>query len=394
MRTKVGGLSDGELVAGLKSLVVEERRLSTAMLEHLGEVDARKLYLPAACSSMHRYCVVVLGMAEDVAFKRIRAARAARRFPAVFEAVAEGRLNVTAVVLIAPHLAEENAAERVAEACGKSNAEIALVLARWAPKPDVPPRLEREAEQPALVVDLNPPPPPPKAKVAPLAPERWKLEVTLSGETRDKLVRAQALMRHQNPSGDVAEVIDRALDALLEKVAVTKLGKAKRPRAQKASGSARCVPRAVRRAVVARDGERCTFVSEDGRRCDETGFLELDHVVPVARGGQATVDGIRVLCRSHNAFEARRVLGENAVEAGRAARRVEEDVVAGLKQMGVTATDARRAVAESRGMGTTLEERLRAALAVLRGIYARQKGWRCEESRAPWGERQHAAESV
>ncbi|HUS67851.1 MAG TPA: hypothetical protein VMZ28_25120, partial [Kofleriaceae bacterium] len=155
----LSSVSDGDLVAGLKALVVQERGLSAAILEHLGEVDARQLYLPAACPSMHRYCVVVLGMAEEVAFKRIRAARAARRFPVVFEAVARGRLNVSAVVLIAPHLAEENAEKLVAEVCGKSKAEIEVVLARRAPKPDVAPKLEREHEQGALV-DPGPPVPP------------------------------------------------------------------------------------------------------------------------------------------------------------------------------------------------------------------------------------------
>ncbi|HUS67938.1 MAG TPA: HNH endonuclease, partial [Kofleriaceae bacterium] len=279
----------------------------------------------------------------------------------------------------------------VAEVCGKSKAEIEVVLARRAPKPDVAPKLEREHEQGALVdpgppvpPPKAPPPRPPKARVKPLAPERWKLEVTVSGATRAKLLRAQALMRHQVPSGDVAEVIDRALDELLAKLEVAKLGKARRPRVQGKSAG-RCVPRAVRRAVVERDGERCAFVGEDGRRCDESGFLEFDHVVPVARGGEATVEGTRLLCKAHNQFEARRVLGVEVVEAGKAARRIEDDVLAGLKQMGVTATDARRAVAESRGKGTTLEERLRAALGVLRGIYARQKGWRCEEERARWG---------
>ena len=53
MKTKVCVLSDGELIATLKALVVQERGLSAAILEHLGEVDARKLYLPAACASMH-----------------------------------------------------------------------------------------------------------------------------------------------------------------------------------------------------------------------------------------------------------------------------------------------------------------------------------------------------
>ncbi len=388
MTTKVRLMSDAELVTGLKALAVEERRLSAAMLEHLGEVDARRLYLPAACSSMVGYCVKVLGMAEQVAFKRIRAARAARAFPVVLEAVAEGRLNLSAVVLVAPHLDEANAAQLVAEVSGRSQSEIAVVLARRAPKPDAPEKLEREPEQGALV-DLNPvgPPSPPrakKAKVVPLAPERFALQVTLSGETKAKLDRLQALMRHRLPSGDLAQVIDRALDAALEKEEARKFGKVKKPRAPGKTRSRRHVPMAVRREVVARDGERCSFVSEDGRRCDEVGFLELDHVVPVAQGGEPTVDGVRVLCAAHNRYEAERVLGREAVEAGKARRQLEEDMVAGLKRMGVTAADARHAVAESRGRGTTLEERMRAALGVLRGIYARQKGWRCEERRVPW----------
>ena len=108
------------------------------------------MYLPAACASMHVYCVRVLGMAEEVAYKRIRAARAARAFPVVLDAVAEGRLDLTGVVLIAPHLKDENAAELVAEVDGKSKAEIEVVLARRAPKPDVRPKLEREHAQAEL----------------------------------------------------------------------------------------------------------------------------------------------------------------------------------------------------------------------------------------------------
>src|SRR6188768_2149708 len=145
-------MSDGELVARLGELLGEERRLNAAVLVHLGEVEARRLYLPAACSSMHVYCVRVLGMSEDQAFKRIRAARAVRRFPVVGAAVAEGRLHLSGVVLLAPHLTGESAAELVAEASGKSKAEIEMLLARRAPRADVPERLERVAEQAGLVV--------------------------------------------------------------------------------------------------------------------------------------------------------------------------------------------------------------------------------------------------
>ena len=364
----VSAMSDAELVARLRNLLGEERRLTTAVLVHLGEVEARELYLRAACPSMHTYCTRVLGMSDDQAYKRIRAARAVRRFPVVAAAVADGRLQLCGVLLLAAHLDEDNAEGLVAEASGKSKAEIELLLARRTPKPDVPPRLERVAQQ----VELAPEPvreEKSSAKVTPLAPKRFALQLTISGETQAKLVRAQALLRHQVPSGDLAEVLDRALDALLDKVEARKLGKAKRPRAAKACRGKRTVSRAARRAAVARDGMRCSFVSEDGRRCEEMGFLEFDHVVPVALGGEASIDGVRILCRWHNQYEAERILGRDVVEAGKAARAMDDDLVAGLRRLGVTASDARQAVAASRGTGT-VEERMRAALSALRNIYA------------------------
>jgi hypothetical protein len=134
-------MTDRELVERLKELLREERRLTAAMLMHLGEVEARELYVPAACSSMFVYCTRVLGMSEDQAFKRIRAARAVRRFPMVGAAVEEGRLHLSGVVLLAPHLTSDNVEALVSEASGKSKAEIEILLARLAPKPDVPHRL-------------------------------------------------------------------------------------------------------------------------------------------------------------------------------------------------------------------------------------------------------------
>ena len=143
-------MSDREVVERLAELLRQERRLTAAVLAHLGEVEARRLYLPAACPSMFVYCTRVLGMSEDQAFKRIRAARAARRYAVVARAIEEGQLHLSGVVLLAPHLTDESAEALVAEASGKRKAEIEVMLARLAPRPDVPERLERVAEQTAL----------------------------------------------------------------------------------------------------------------------------------------------------------------------------------------------------------------------------------------------------
>ncbi len=375
-------MSDVELIERLAVLVLEEQRVTAAVLLHVAEVEARGLHLGAACPSMYAYCTRVLGMSEDEAFKRIRAARALRRYPVVAEAVAAGRLHLTAVVLLAPHLTDENALELVAEASGKSKAEIEIVLARRAPRPDVPPRLERVAAQGTFVSggEVVPEPVPPvPPRVAALSEERFALQLTISGATREKLLRAQAHLRHQVPSGDLSAVFDRVLDGFLDQVERKRFGKVKRPRAAKPGRVTRYIPHEERRQAVERDGLRCSFVSEDGRRCEETGFLEFDHVVPVALGGRAS-DGVRMLCRAHNQHEAERILGRAAVEDSKAAKAMEDDLIAGLKRLGVTASDARQSVAASRGPGS-VEDRMRGALVALRNIYiSRSRGTRCRES--------------
>src|SRR5437870_1414487 len=111
-------------------------------LAHIAEVDARRLYVPAGFPSMFLYCVHELHFSEEAARKRSHAARAARRFPAIFSAVAEGRLHLSAVVTLAPHLTEDTADELLAAAAHKTRAEIELLLAQRCPRPDVPARLD------------------------------------------------------------------------------------------------------------------------------------------------------------------------------------------------------------------------------------------------------------
>ncbi|MBX3213292.1 MAG: HNH endonuclease [Labilithrix sp.] len=74
------------------------------------------------------------------------------------------------------------------------------------------------------------------------------------------------------------------------------------------------IPRATRRDVFARDGERCTYVGGDGDRCPARGYLELDHVHPKALGGVDTTENLRVRCRAHNQMYAEQIFGRSHVE--------------------------------------------------------------------------------
>jgi hypothetical protein len=144
-----------------------------------------------------------------------------------------------------------------------------------------------------------------RALARPLAPERYEIRFTASGETHAKLRQAQDLLRHVIPNGDVAQVMDRALTALLADLSKKKFAATELPRPGRSrSADARDPSAEVRREVWARDGGRCAFVSQDGRRCTERGRLEFHHLWPAAENGKPTVDNIQLRCRAHNVYEA------------------------------------------------------------------------------------------
>ena len=145
--------------------------------------------------------------------------------------------------------------------------------------------------------------------MAPLTPERYRIEMTVSKETRDKLRELQNLLCREIRNGDPALIFDRALDALLAKVKKQKLAAARTPRpAREGKPGSRDIPAHVQRTVWARDEGRCAFKGKSGR-CSATRFLEWHHVQPFGHQGPATVDNISLRCRAHNVYESEKVFG-------------------------------------------------------------------------------------
>jgi 5-methylcytosine-specific restriction endonuclease McrA len=422
-------LSDHDLLRDLTSIVARDRATTATLLAHIAEVDARRLYLPAAYPSMYAYCVHELRLSEDSAYKRIHVARAARQFPAIFDAVADGRLHLSAVGLLAPHLTTGNARELIASAARKTKSEVEQLIAERFPRTELMPMVDalpaqsresgdelapgqvesRGSEGAELApgqvesrgserVELAPGQvgnSAPRWKITPIAHRRYALHVVVGQEAIEKLRHAQALLGHQLPSGDVAPILEAALDALVRELEKRKFAATERPqRAQRPSTSRRHIPTRVRRAVWERDGGRCTFISESGRRCEARARLEFDHVDPVACGGRASEDGIRLRCRAHNQYTAECAFGsgfmiEKRGQARRdaAARRrarstiarrptdggaaapspPERDVVPWLRRLGFRPDEVRRAARCCDSIpDASLEERVRLALSHLR----------------------------
>jgi hypothetical protein len=327
-------LSNNELLARVERLAQGERDATAALLIHLAELDARRLYLGEGYPSLFAYCTSVLHLSEHAAYGRIEAARTGRRFPAVFKMLQEGAITFTTTCMLAAHLTQGNHQRLLAAARHKSKRRVEELIAQWRPRPAVPATVRKlpaprwaapppasvdtgggvpmagaarggETDLPSPVLPLMRSVPAHPAVVAPLAPDRYRIQFTASLETCDKLRQAQDLLRHQIPDGDPAKIFDRALRALIEQLARQKLAAANHPRGGRsiAPGS-RHVPADVRRAVWVRDGGRCAFVATNGRRCEAQGFLEFHHVTPHAAGGAPTVENIQLRCRAHNSYEA------------------------------------------------------------------------------------------
>ena len=341
-------LADPDLLARLGGLVTRDHELTAERLAHLAEVDARRLYLPAACSSRFTYCVQILGLSEDATYKRLQAARAARRYPVIFARVARGELHLSAVTLLAPHLTDENHQELLRAAEHKSKRQVEQLLARRCPQPDVPAAIRKLPAVPAPAPPAAPgaaptargaaPAPgqvpaaaaraPRPPVVVPLAPARYQVQFTASQALHDKLQQAHDLLRPTVPAGDLAQVIERGLDALLRELRRRKFAATTAPRPRVGAGRAgpprrrRYLPAAVRRAVAERDGEQCTFVDPtSGRRCPQRAFLQYHHLDPYAQGGGHTVAKVTLRCQPHNLHAAAQDYGAELIARRQAAAR-------------------------------------------------------------------------
>jgi len=429
-------LADHEVLPRLATLVERDRATTAEMLVLIGRAEARRLCAATEYPSVFRYCVGKLRMSEDMAWKRIQAARAVRKFPAILAMLADGRLHLTAVVRLAPHLTRDNTHELLAAAVQLSKQALGELLAVRFPRPDLAEQvtpLGSPAPRPAPVpmvalcssgpataaAELVPEPvgftsscpagasesqlvpepvvapapvapPDLPARITPLAPGRFGVQFTFGQAAHDKLRYAQALASHAVPGGALAEIFERALDAYIAKLEKQKFAATSRPSpaSKRASADPRHVPEAVVREVCLRDEARCTFVSDDGQRCESRDLLEYDHVTPVAKGGQSTVANVRLRCRTHNQLEAERAYGRDFMEK----KRDESRRRAAAKQAASRATAAERVrrEAHARGLETDTAAQARACEVI---PWLQRPGARADEGSPIAGEPTHRPSS-
>ena len=377
-------VTDDELLRRLGELVSQSRRVEADLVEHIGEVEERRLYAREASSSMFVYCTERLHLSEAEAFLRIRVARAARKHGVLLAMLRDGRLHLSGITLLAPLLTPDNRDAVLARATHRSKREIEQLVAELAPRPDVrsvirklpgaavqlvpdtvaaselvpgrvstsqlgpgavaaselapdrvaaselgPDRAARQTPEstashsasarpsgsPGGSLTLASPSRP--ALIEPLSLARYRVQFTARAELREKLERLAALMRSEVPDGDLATIIEAAVTEKLERLEARRFAQTRAPRkdlgATDTSPMSRHIPAAVRRAVRERDGDRCGYVDEQGRRCSARDRLEFHHRHPFAMGGDHSPSNLRLLCQAHNRYLAEHDYGRTAI---------------------------------------------------------------------------------
>jgi len=361
---RLSHLTDDELLRRLSDVLKQSRRVESDLVAHIAEVDARRLFVGEASPSMFQYCIDVLHLSKAEAYLRIAAARASRKHPVLLTMLEDGRLHLSGISVLAPHLTKANCDELLTRAIHKTKDTIKELAAEIAPKPDVPsvvrklpsrqapasakasarPRRSSESGggKPATQTPTEPrsdtarsdsvgqncqaaPPSPAPvvpekpAVVEPLAPSRFKVQFTASAEFRDKIERLSALM----PGVDLASVMEAAVTEKLERLEAKRFGKTKKPRksleeADTAPG-VRGISAAVRRFVWERDGGQCTYETVDGRRCPAREGVEFHHNEPYGVGGDRSANNIRLLCSTHTGYMADLDYGKDKMDRYRRA---------------------------------------------------------------------------
>ncbi len=252
-------ISDEALMGKVEALAETERFSLIDFLIHLGELDLRTACQNRGYASVFAYLTRHLGYSESDAVRRIRVARAARKYPSVLRMLASGDLHLVGVAMLEPILTSDNHERLLRQASRRSTREVERLVAGLAPAAveprdrirPLPASCASGAGRPsgdAAPLGMEPSPLPsaglalpvdlvlaagpassctpaapviaagPVTPCAPASPARDRVVFTFAAgeQVQSWFEEARDLLRHRFPMGRMEDVIGEALRRLVE----------------------------------------------------------------------------------------------------------------------------------------------------------------------------------
>ncbi|RYZ83086.1 MAG: HNH endonuclease [Proteobacteria bacterium] len=300
-----------EIISGLGYLVSTERKITYQILRFILEIDSRRLYLEEGFDSVYSFLRGKYKYSERSALRRINAAKLLRQNPHIAAKIQDGRINLSQLDRVQQCLKQES----------KAGNEVPLATTN-----EILEQVENknmfETER-VLAVTLNHKPAN-FEKVKPQADDSVRFELTFTREQFENFRKAQSYASHVVHENSNAQLIDYLATRFIQSVEGRTPSKP-RPRVTQSTGAAPGSPeyrhaehksaeprrkylrRQMRRALLERSNHSCSHIHPvTGEKCTSTYQLQVDHIIPLAKGGTNDFENLRILCGRHNRSEAAR----------------------------------------------------------------------------------------
>ncbi len=249
----VGGLSDRALLRQTSTLVRHERHLQGAIIDHLAEIETRRLFLQRGCSSLFDYAVRELGYSDAAAGRRLGAVRLCADQPDARERLRDGSLTLSAAAELqwafdrqrrrsagiassAPPIAAAagdgvSGSAPTGGALGSAAAEVASADDPVAGEPAPPLVLDAAGRQKLveeatgkstrqvrrMLADLDPELATPADRVRPLGDGRYELKAVIDADCQHGLEHLRGILSHVDPRMTVGQLVGRIVQEALDR---------------------------------------------------------------------------------------------------------------------------------------------------------------------------------
>lgn len=323
------------LLSDIKKLTTDERKITTEILHHLKEIEARKLHLQMGYSNIYDFTIKELGYSEGSAYRRVSAMRLLKSVPEVDSKIKEGSLTLDGAAKIQRLINHQKKEMSFSQTILPAMDTVKFVTREQ--KLNLVESLQNKSlkEMDKAIFKINPSVLK-SENVRQISEEKIELKLIIDEELKKELDHLKNLLSHKNPNMSYQDLIKYLAQLGLKKFDPSKkltseqmqtikdhvekveseFERSRRAlpslRSKIASSESRYIPSAVKQEVYMRDKGCCTF--EDPRtkhKCESRHLLQYDHRYPFSLGGETTVSNLRLLCYQHHKY-----ITENSREAG------------------------------------------------------------------------------
>lgn len=317
-----------ELIAELKQICEQEKAIVNRSIDILREIEERRIYLKMGYPSLYEFCITELKYSEGSAYRRIAAMRLIKAVPEIREVAAKGKISLTAMAQAQSYFRrKENESAPI-----NKTAKLELLK-------KLEHRSSRECEREILRLD-------PKShrpdRVVAKTEELTEIRLTVDNEFMATLDKLKNLLSNKHPELSTKDIMFHAMkaevarlempirrksiratrkskpkDAGLYPSATTSQSVSLKPKIDNTKGTFTRIPLpdSTRRQIFIKNNWECAYKDPlTNHKCRSKRYLEIDHIIPISKGGKNDTENLQLLCAAHNKLKSN-YIPINAVSA-------------------------------------------------------------------------------